>query len=99
MVWGKGGREVRGVDSRPQLERRWSEAAWPRRAAGGGGPRPASWRRGGGQGGGEKQEGTKGVLSPTLARTGAQRGGGSAMAGVLEAAAMVVAAVLGSWRG
>ena len=34
-----------------------------------------------------------------MARAGAQRGGGSAVAGVLEAAAMVEAAVLGSWRG
>jgi len=42
---------------------------------------------------GEKGEGTKGVLSPTLARAGAQRGGGSAVAGVLEAAAMAMAAV------
>jgi hypothetical protein len=53
---------------------------------------------GGGRSYGEKGEGTKGVLSPTLAQAGAQRGGGSAVAGVLEAAEMAVAVVLGSWR-
>ena len=57
---------------------------------------PVALGHGGGREEGEKGEGTKGVQFPTLARAGAQRGGGSAVAGVLEAAAMAVVAVLGS---
>ena len=71
---------------------------WRRAVAGGGGCGGVVAGLNGGPELGEKGEGTKGVLSPTLARAGVQRGGGSAVAGVLEAAAMVVA-VLGGWRG
>ena len=88
------------MDSQPRLERRWLVGAWPRRraAAVDGDRGGATAELGGGPELGEKGKGGKGVLSPTLARAGAQRGGGSVVAGVLEAAAMAVV-VLGVWRG
>ena len=71
---------------------------WRRAAAVDGDRDGSTAELGGGPELGKKGKGGKGVVSPTLARAGAQRGGGSAVAGVLEAAAMAVA-VLGVWRG
>ena len=72
---GKRRRKARRVDPRPRLGRGWSEAAWPRRPAGGGGPGPVSWRHGGGQGKGKSERGPRG--SYPLPRLGLGRSGGS----------------------
>ena len=59
---GKRRRKARRVDPRPRLGRGWSEAAWPRRPAGGGGRGGAFAGLGGGRELGEKGKGGEGIL-------------------------------------
>ena len=79
---GKRGRATRGIDSRPQLGRRWSEAARPRQPAGGGGGGRggATAGSGGGQGGGKKGEEGEGIALPLSPWVGMERGGGATVA-------------------
>ena len=92
---GKRGIEAQGFDPPLDFEGGGPQGGEPWRRA----EAVSSKRDGGavGPGGGwsyrEKGEGAKGVLSPALVRDGARRGGGSAVAGILEAAAMAMAAV------